>query len=140
MPGPKTKTETRTPLTRMMTPSFLPTAAPFWQAQDGILDEAESYSRDWFRRRHEAAQSAIDAAREIGRSGTGDATGAARVMADWQRASAERLAEDMRGWFDFCSRCAEHVAEAQMEAGKEGMEAAGEELSAATKTRHATPV
>jgi hypothetical protein len=137
MPGPKTAEKT---MTRTLSAAFLPAAVPFWHAQDGILDEAESFSREWFRRRHEAAQSAIEAARAMGRSGAGDATGAARALADWQRGSAERLAEDMRGWFEFCSRCAEHVAEAQMEAGKEGLEAAGEDIAAAAKTRHATPV
>lgn len=123
-----------------MNPVAAPQLEQFWRAQDCMLDAAETFSHGWFQRRHEAAKAAIDVARLIGGSGGARPDAAARALTEWQRDSAERLAEDMQGWIEFCTRCAGHMSEAQIEAGKEGLETVEKRAGAATKLRHATPV
>jgi hypothetical protein len=123
-----------------MNPVAAPQLEQFWRAQDAMLDAAETFSHGWFRRRHEATKAAIDLARMMGGSGGAQPDAAARALTDWQRDSAERLAEDFQGWIEFCTCCAGRVSEAQMEAGKEGLETVEKRAGAATKLRHATPV
>lgn len=123
-----------------MNPVAAPQLEQFWRAQDGILEAAETFSQGWFQRRHEATKAAIGVARMIGSSGGARPDAAARALTDWQRDSVERLVEDFQGWIEFCTSCAGHVSEAQMEAGKEGLETVEKRAGAATKLRHATPV
>ncbi|MCR9147866.1 MAG: hypothetical protein NXH74_11795 [Rhodobacteraceae bacterium] len=120
-------------------PMLTPRVEQFWQAQDSLLQEAETFSEAWFQRRHEAAQSARDIAHKM----NGDATDPSRVMdgiMEWQRHSFERMAEDMQQWVDFCARCAGHMTATELEAEKDGVEEAAKRTKSATKTNHSTPV
>ncbi|MGI1663717.1 hypothetical protein ACRDNQ_15875 [Palleronia sp. KMU-117] len=121
-----------------------PVAAPqmeqFWRAQDRMLDAAEAFSQGWFQRRHEATKAAIGVARTMKGSGGARPDAAARALTEWQRDSVERLAEDFQGWIEFCTRCAGHMSDAQIEVGKEGLESVEKRAGAATGLRHATPV
>lgn len=120
-------------------PMLTPRVEQFWQAQDSLLQEAETFSEAWFQRRHEAAQSARDVAQKM----NGDATDPSKVMdgiMEWQRHSFERMAEDMQQWVDFCARCAGHMTATELEAEKDGVEEAAKRTKSATKTNHSTPV
>ncbi len=95
----------------------------FWKAQDGLLDEAEAFSRAWFARRHEAAKSALETVRKVNGDG-GDPSGSMQAIADWQQHSLQRMAEDMQEWVGLCSRCAAQMTEGETAAGGQGAEAA----------------
>lgn len=123
-----------------LNPMMVPQMAEFWKAQDRILDEAEAYSRAWFERRHEAARSALDVARDVAGKGGANSPGALGAITEWQRGSMERMAEDFRQWNEFCTRCTSLLARAETEAAKEGVEEV-EKLAATTgKAKHTTPV
>ena len=82
-------------------PILGPQVEQFWKAQDGILKDVESFSRDWFERRHEAAQTALEAVRKVNGNGA-DPAAAMRTMMDWQKHSFQRLADDMQQWVELC--------------------------------------
>lgn len=107
-------------------PVVTPQVEQFWNAQDRFLSEAEEYSRFWFQRRHEAARSALETARETTSGGTIEPVNAMQNMVEWQRHSVERMVEDAREWFEMVSRCAKYVSETEADAIKESMEAASE--------------
>ncbi|MCV2868442.1 hypothetical protein OEW28_07350 [Defluviimonas sp. WL0002] len=92
--------------TRLATPQI----EQFWRAQDRILEDAEVYSRNWFARRHQAAQSALEAVREANGEAA-DHAAALQVMIGWQQHSMQRMTEDMQQWLDLCSRCASRFAD-----------------------------
>lgn len=114
----------------LFNPVFRPQVEQFWDVQEKLLDEAEVFTRHWFRRRHEAARTALDAART---AVSGDPIGPAGVIeafSEWQRHSAERLAEDGREWLGMMSRCASYASETEAEAVEE---AAGEAVKITRK-------
>lgn len=120
-------------------PMITPQMEQFWKAQDGILEEAETYSRAWFERRHEATRSAIDAVRKMNGNGS-DPAAALQAMTEWQQHSLQRLVEDAQEWVELCTRCASRVTDAEMEAGKEGLEEVEKRTKSATRSKHSTPV
>ncbi|SIO47513.1 hypothetical protein SAMN05444722_2421 [Rhodovulum sp. ES.010] len=121
-----------------------PVAAPqlehFWRAQEDILEEVEGAAKKWFRRRHEAAQSALEVMHEM--QGAGVAPQAAlQAMADWQSQSMQRVADDLGDWVDLWSRCVGRLASAEVEAANEGVaEAVSRTRVARRSTKGATPV
>ncbi len=141
------KTETN-PLAEMMqrtkgmfavNPMIAPQQEHFWKAQDRILDETEAYSKAWFARRHEAARSALETVHRISGNGS-DPSAALQAMANWQQGSFKRMAEDMQQWVDLCTTCAGRVAEAEVEAGREGADELARRSKSVAGTKHATPV
>ncbi len=133
MPTKTTKPETNEAVTGVLksmqdmmsvTPVIAPQVEQFWNAQDRLLSEAEEYSRQWFQRRHEAARTALEAARETTQDDRIDSTKAMQAMAEWQRHSVERMVDDAREWFEMVSRCAKYVSETEADAIGESMEAA----------------
>ncbi|WP_371059426.1 hypothetical protein [Rhodosalinus sp. 5P4] len=108
-----------------------PLAAPqmeeFWKAQEQLLDEAEAFSRHWFERRHVAARTAMETARELREGGASDPGSAMKAMGDWQAESVQRMVADWQEWLELCQRCAGH-----MSAG--GMDAQSENTASARKT------
>lgn len=120
-------------------PAIAPQMRQFWKAQDGILDDAEAFSKAWFERRHEATRSALDAVHRINGDGASPST-AMQAVADWQHGAVRRLAEDMRQWVELWTACAGRMTEAELEAGKEGAENVARRTKSAARTRHATPV
>ena len=120
-------------------PAIAPQMEQFWMAQDQVLSEAEAFSKAWFARRHAATRSALEALRK----GDGARPDPARTMQmalDWQRHSMERLAEDMQQWLTLCARCAGHIADAEIEAGKEGADQLVKQVASTTPVKHATPL
>lgn len=120
-------------------PLVQPQLEQFWKAQDGILEEAEAYSRAWFERRHDATKSALETVRNVNGNG-GDPAAAVRAMIEWQQGSFQRLAEDMQEWVELCSQCAGHMSQAEVESGKEGVEKVAKGAKSATRTKSSTPV
>lgn len=116
----------------LINPLLKPQVEQFWNVQENILDEAEAFARHWFERRHEAARTALDAART---AVSGDSMGPAAAIeafSEWQRQSAERIAEDGREWLGMMSRCACYAGETEAQAVED---TAGEALRI---TRQAT--
>lgn len=122
-----------------VSPMMAPQQEQFWKAQGRILEEAETFSKAWFERRHEATQSALDALRKMNGNGA-DPAAAMRAVADWQQGSFKRMADDMQQWVALCATCAGRMAEAEVEAGKEGAEEVVKRTKSAADTKHATPV
>lgn len=120
-------------------PMIAPQQEHFWKAQDRILEETEAFSKAWFARRHEATQSAIKAMQKLNDNGA-DPSSAVKAMLDWQQGSIKRMAEDMQQWVELCTTCAGRIAQAEVEAGKEGAEEIAKRAKSVAKTEHATPV
>lgn len=127
--------------------SLNPAAAPqvhqFWEIQEKLLDETEAFSKRWFERRHDAARSALRTSAALFGDGRADIGAAAKAMQDWQAQSAERLAEDLRDWFDMCTRCMGHCATGEADAGRETLETVTQtaaEVADIARVKHATPV
>lgn len=120
-------------------PMLAPQMEHFWRAQDGVLEEAEAFAQAWFRRRHEAARSALELARKMNGNG-GDPSAALRGMMDWQQHSFERLAGDMQEWIELCSRCAGRMTAAEVDVAKEGTEEIAKRAKSGAKAKHSTPV
>lgn len=117
-------------------PALGPQAQNFWQAQDRMLAEAEKLSSAWFKRRHEATQSAMHASQEIATDGMADPAAAMKVMADWQAHSMERVAEDAKDCMELMTRCASAAATNEAEAMDEAATAAKK----SAKTSKSQPV
>lgn len=117
-------------------PALRPQAQHFWQAQDRMLAEAEKFSSAWFKRRQEAAQSAMRASQEIASNGTTDPAAAMKTIADWQAHSMERIAEDTKDCMEMMTRCAGAAATNEAEA----LEEAATKANKSTKTSKSSPV
>lgn len=123
--------------------------APFDQImrmQGAMFDRTGTFARHWLDRRHEAAESAIEAAREIGSADRTDPMTAMRVIGEWQRGSFKRLSADMQDWMTLCAEVAQEAAPAQSEPAKAGGDretkagTRGRAASSATRPKHTTPV
>ncbi|WP_101067954.1 phasin family protein [Roseovarius salinarum] len=123
-----------------LNPVFGPQVEQFWAAQEKMLDETETFTRHWFERRHEAARTALDAARKASASGTSDPAEAMQAMRDWQQHSMERMTADAREWFDCMARCAGHFVSGEMEASEAAVGTAAKQAGAAAKSKSSTPV
>ncbi|WP_297616269.1 hypothetical protein [uncultured Roseicyclus sp.] len=121
-------------------PAIAPQMAQFWKAQDQMLQDAETYSQAWFARRHVAIKSALDALGKSDGAGGIDPARSVQLALEWQRQSLQRMADDMQQWMTLCTRCAGHMTEAEIEAGKEGAEHLVKQVAATTPVKHATPV
>lgn len=123
-----------------LNPMLGPQMAHFWEAQEDILNETETFARHWFERRHVAARTALAAARDMAQNGPTDPASSVQAVSDWQSRSMERIAEDFREWFEMCSNCTSHLAREEMEAGEEGLTKAAKTAKSATSKKEATPV
>lgn len=120
-------------------PMIAPQMEQFWKAQDGMLDDAQTFTKAWFERRHDATRSALEIVRKVS-GNSADPSGAMQAMVDWQQGSFRRLAEDMQEWVELCSSCAGRMTDAEVEAGKEGAEEVAKRAKSAANTKHSTPV
>lgn len=123
-----------------MNPAVTPQIEQFWDAQERVLDEAETYARHWFERRHEATRTALEAARAATSSDKGDAARAFQAVAEWQRHSAERLVEDAREWYEMVTRCANYVTETETEVVEEALDEAAKMAKKSVKASKSEPV
>lgn len=98
-----------------------------WMTNDKILEEFEELTHNWVERRHEANRTAIEAARAISDTRGGDVTDAVRIMSDWLTKSMERLSEDAKDNYEFCVKCAGHMAGGSVAAGEDLAESVSEQ-------------
>lgn len=121
-------------------PMVAPQVEHFWDAQDNILKESETFTKHWFARRHTAARTALQTVRTVSETGSSDPAKALSAIADWQAKSMERMVEDVREWFDLCSRCAAHLSRAEIEAGEEGIEKAAQATASKRRPKDDVPL
>lgn len=124
----------------MISPMIKPQVEQFWDAQEKMLDEAEAFTRHWFARRHEAARTALDAARTAASGDDAGPAAAMQALSEWQRHSAERLAEDGQEWLAMIARCASYVSETEVEAVEETLSEAVSMAEKTTATAKSEPV
>lgn len=123
-----------------MNPFLSPQIEHFWNAQEKILDAAELYSQHWFRRRHEAARTALRAARSMTSGNAGTPADMMRSFGEWQLHSMERLAEDAREWLDFVSTSTGQFSREETKAVSEGMDKANKLARGTAKEADSVPV
>lgn len=123
----------------VINPMIRPHVEQFWQAQEKMLQEAETFSAHWFARRHVATQTALDTVHSIAGDGVSEPAAAMQAMSDWMRQSTLRMSEDIREWTALCTHCAGYATRAEFEAEKEGIEKTAKQLQESTR-KHATPV
>jgi hypothetical protein len=104
-----------------------PPLRQIWVTNDKILEEFEELAHAWVERRHEANRTAIEAAKAITDNRSGDMTDAVRIMSDWLTKSMERLSEDAKDNYEFCVKCASHMAGGSVAAGEELAESVTEQ-------------
>lgn len=121
-------------------PVLAPQIEQFWDAQEKLLNEAETFTHHWFQRRHEATRTALDTARKATSAGDGDPATAMQAMMGWQRHSLERMAEDAREWFEMVSRCTGQVTEGEVEAVEESVKEATKAMKKVGKASNTTPI
>ena len=123
--------------------AFAPMAGPHLlqscTAQQQMLQAAEAFSKAWFKRRNQAMDATLSSLRKISAKEASPADAVQEVIG-WQQASARRLAEDMQDWVALCSCCMGHVAEAEVQAGQEGIDQITRQTLANGTSVHATPV
>ena len=113
-----------------VTPMLSMTSPPLrqiWVANDKILDEFEELAHNWVERRHEANRTALEATKAISENRGSDVTDAVRIMSDWLTKSMERISEDAKDNYEFCVKCASHMAGGGVAATEELAESTSEQ-------------
>ncbi len=123
-----------------LAPLIGPQIEQFWTMQDNLLNESQRFTQHWFERRHAAVRSGLDAARAISRESLSNPMTAITLLSDWQKHSAERLAEDAQEWFETMSRCAEYAIKTEAETLDETLSEASELTRKVTKSAKSEPV
>jgi hypothetical protein len=67
-------------------------ARHFWEMQDKVLDDMQTFSNGWFERRHTGTHSACEAAERM--CGTNTMVDAVQAYQDWARGVYERIMAD----------------------------------------------
>lgn len=80
------------------------------KAHQDMVRQTETFARSWVERRQEAAETGMQALREMSASGPTDPVTAMAVMADWQRGSVARMTADLHDWVAMCTGLAQTAA------------------------------
>ncbi|SHH17664.1 hypothetical protein [Marivita hallyeonensis] len=123
-----------------LAPLIAPQIKQFWDTQEKVLDETQRFTQHWFERRHAAVRSSLDTARSVTTGGISNPMTAISMLTDWQRHSAERMAEDAREWFETMSRCAEYAVNTEKNTLDETMTEAADLARKVTKSAKSEPV
>ncbi len=122
------------------------------KVQEGMLEQAETFTRHWIERRQEAVDTALEALNKVNATEKPDPVAAMQTIADWQRGSFERLTEDFREWMTLCMQATQLAATPQSETekvdaassgtdhDKAATKSKGRAASSRSKSDHATPV
>lgn len=124
--------------------------------QHEMAGQTETFTRHWFERRQEAAETGIKALRQISEANGTDPAASMRAITDWQRGSLDRVTADLREWAMLCVHAMTAAAIAKPEpqpqpqpqeaadqsanAGKRSTATKGRAGSSGAKAQHATPV
>lgn len=127
---PKTEGYQATPMGSVnFGPSIAQQTAHFWRMQDEMLKEAETFLSNWFKRRHEATRTALQAGAAVR---VGDPAAAMKAIADWQLHSAQRLSQDAQECWSMMSRCACNLVREEIEAAEDAAEQTAKTAKGAT--------
>ncbi|WP_292286016.1 phasin family protein [Marivita sp.] len=122
------------------------------KVQEGMLEQAETFTRHWVERRQKAVETAVETLNEMNSSGKPDPMAAMQAIAEWQRGSLERLTEDYREWMTLCMQATQLAATPQDETeqddaasddtaeDKAATKSKGRAAASRSKSEHATPV
>lgn len=72
--------------------AFSENCATYWRGQDKILDSMQEFASGWFKRRHEAARSAVETAQRAGIAQS--PADAMRELQTWMTGSMQRMTAD----------------------------------------------
>ncbi|MFP3944373.1 MAG: hypothetical protein ACLFWF_10795 [Alphaproteobacteria bacterium] len=115
-------------------PMMSMTAPPLrqiWVTNDKILDDFEELTHNWCERRHEANRTALEAAKAMSDTRGTDVSDAVKIMSDWLTKSMERLSEDAKENYEFCVKCASHMAGGSVAATEQLAESTSEQAKRA---------
>ena len=124
----------------LVAPLIAPQIEQFWDTQEKVLDETQRFTQHWFERRHEAVRSSLDTARNVTSGALTNPMSVMTLMSEWQKHSAERMAEDAREWFETMSRCAEYAINTEKATLDETMTGAADLARKVTKSAKSEPV
>ncbi|KPP85806.1 MAG: hypothetical protein HLUCCO07_01785 [Rhodobacteraceae bacterium HLUCCO07] len=122
------------------------------KVQEGMLEQAETFTRHWIERRQEAIETALEALNSMNSKGKPDPVAAMQAIADWQRGSFERLTADYQEWMTLCMQATQLAATPQSETGQDDpassstdqgkatAKSKGRAASSRSKPDHAKPV
>lgn len=102
-----------------LSPAFGPQSMHFWKAQDQYLQEAEKFSTAWFKRRHDATQTALETAKQFANGEVPSSKDAMSALSEWQAHSIERLTEDAKEYTEMMARCFGSTVRNELEAADE---------------------
>lgn len=123
-----------------------PQLEQYWNMQGSMLKDAETFARHWFKRRHEATETAVEALHEVSATGRPDPAAAMQAIFNWQRGSAERLNADLQDWTTLCAHLTQAATTAQAEAASseadqdKATKVGARSTTSGSKSEHATPV
>ena len=142
-------------LGRRMQALFSPTGVSVPQVeqmlklQQEMVGQTETFARHWVERRQEAAETGLEALREMSTAGGTDPMAAMRAMTDWQRGSFRRLNADLQDWVALCTQLTQvavtpdsgtDAPAANQDADTSKTAKARGRAASGTKSQHATPV
>ncbi|WP_372609616.1 hypothetical protein [Aquicoccus sp.] len=122
------------------------------KVQEGMLEQAETFTRHWIERRQEAIETALEALNSMNSKGKPDPVAAMQAITEWQRGSFERLTADYQEWMTLCMQATQLAATPQSETGQDDpassrtdqdkatAKSKGRAASSRSKPDHATPV
>ena len=87
--------------------------------QQEMAGQTETFARHWFERRQEAAETGLEALREMNANSGADPMAALRVITDWQRGSFKRLNADLQDWVALCTQVTQ-IGAASQDATQQG--------------------
>jgi hypothetical protein len=117
--------------------------------QQEMAGQTETFARHWFERRQEAAETGLEALREMSAANGADPMAAMRAITDWQRGSFERLNADLRDWVALCTQLTQLSGTPQSgpassttdrSADKPEPTKARSRAASGARSQHATPV
>ncbi|HEY9038165.1 MAG TPA: hypothetical protein VIN05_04390 [Roseovarius sp.] len=118
-------------------PLFLPPQTKhFFEAQERILDQVETFSKAWFRRRQDATQAMIDASKRIASDGSSDPAVIMKEVTELQSGAMARLTADAKDCTEMFTQCANTLAVNEVKA----IEETAEKTKKAGQTAKSPPV
>lgn len=79
-------------------PLSAPYLSGFLQMQNAVMGEPDSFHANWMKRQQDFAGFALSTAVELSTAGMADPGRTLNLVADFQKASAQHLSEEMRGY------------------------------------------
>ncbi|MEI4233683.1 phasin family protein [Roseovarius sp. D22-M7] len=122
-----------------------PQVARMMELQQEMFRQTETFARHWLERRQDAAETGLEALREIGSTSGSDPMAAMRAITEWQRGSFKRLNADLQEWVEICTHAAQlpqpqDTAATPKDTAQATTTKAKGQTASKAKAEHATPV